>query len=629
MVTRRKLVKAGVVAGGASLVPAAYLLRGGQGRAQAATRLDPTTIAKYVTPLFVTPAMPRVSSSPEKDVLAVAARQISQQMLPSGMPATTVFAFGAADNPATFRSPSYTIEATADRTTLVTWSNELVTADGDYLPPLVTVDQTLHWANPPGGTVARDSAPVFTTTPTPYTGPVPLVVHLHGQHAYEESDGYPEAWFLPKARNIPDGYATVGSFYDRFAAESKDRWGVPWSAGNSVYGYPNDQRATTLWYHDHSLGMTRTGVYSGLAGLYLLRGGPSDLPAGALPGPAPQPGDPDGTKYFEIPLVLQDRSFNADGTTFYPTTRADSTGPFIPGGELPPNWLPVALGDTMTVNGNTWPYLEVEPRRYRFRVLNASNIRPITLKVVADPLAARPAPAALPIWAIGSDGGFLPKAVSLTQLPIFSAERYDIIIDFTGLAPGKTLYLSNEGAPTSPATTGQVMQFRVVAQTGPDTSTPPDQLSLPGYKAVGAASNTRKLSLSMNTVAAQNNIPKDFMLGTVKADGTAQQMGWHDPISEFPAENSTEVWEFHNFAPGGHAVHVHLVEFQVIERQPIAGGAVTPPGPHETGDKDVVFAPPRQITRVKATYDRKGRYVWHCHFLEHEDHDMMRPFEVR
>src|SRR5262249_32681165 len=155
-----------------------------------------------------------------------------------------------------FHWPGYVIEARADRPVQVTWLNELVTSAGDFVPSLFAVDPTLHWANPPGGIDGRDTRPVFPSTPGPYRGPMPFVTHLHGAHVTEESDGYPEAWYLPVARDIPAGYARVGSFYDQFRAEAHDRYGVNWPAGGATFHYRNDQRATMLWYHGHELGMT-------------------------------------------------------------------------------------------------------------------------------------------------------------------------------------------------------------------------------------------------------------------------------------------------------------------------------------------------------------------------------------
>ena len=381
MPTRRQLLQAGAIAGAASIVPADILLRRGTVLADPVPggTLDPTTIPKYVTPLFITPAMPSVPPpSSGMDAYSIAASRFRQQMLPAGFRATTVLGFGSTTDPRTNRTPGYTIEAKVGRQVRATWWNRFVDGNNNFVPHPLTVDPTLHWANPPGGVSGRDSTPDFSSTPPPYTGPIPLVVHLHGGHSYEDSDGYPEAWTLPAARNIPSGYATVGSFWDQFSQEAKSRFGGLWAPGKAVLQYTNDQRATMLWYHSHDLGMTRVNLNAGLAGLYSLRGGPTDLPAGVLPGPAPQQGDAPGTRYYEIPLVIQDKSFNSDGSLFFPKSRGffgdtPPNGPWIPNTDTPPYWNPEFFANTNLVNGNTWPTLTVEPRRYRFRILNACN----------------------------------------------------------------------------------------------------------------------------------------------------------------------------------------------------------------------------------------------------------------
>ena len=173
----------------------------------------------------------------------------------------------------------------------------------------------------------------------------------------------------------------------------------------------------TMWYHDHTLGMTRLNVYAGPAGFYLLRHGPGDLPDPLLPGPAPQLGDADGTRYYEIPLAIQDRSFNDDGSLFYPDSRAffDAfEGPYIPDSDVPPIWSPELFGNTMVVNGNTWPALEVEPRRYRFRLLNGCNSRFLILKLAFNP-RTRSAPVALPLWMIVPRAASSPSLLSLSR----------------------------------------------------------------------------------------------------------------------------------------------------------------------------------------------------------------------
>jgi spore coat protein A len=283
-------------------------------------------------------------------------RQFQQQILPPNLPPTTVWGYGSVTDPSTFNYPAFTIDAQVDRPVRVKWINGLVDGSGNYLPHLLSVDPTLHWANPPGGTDGRDMHPTFSSTPGRYTGPVPIVTHLHGGHNAEESDGFTEAWYLPAATNIPAGYATVGSFYDEFKNKFLAKFGEVWEPGTAVFQYENDQRASILWFHDHTLGMTRANVYAGPAGFYLLRGGSSDLPEGVLPGPAPKLGDPPGTPYYEIPIAIQDRSFNSDGSLFYPDSRAffdGFTGPYIPDSDIAPIFNPEVFGNTMVVNGRT------------------------------------------------------------------------------------------------------------------------------------------------------------------------------------------------------------------------------------------------------------------------------------
>ena len=648
MLNRRQLMKAGVLTGTVTIIGSGTLRAAATAGALPGGSLDPTTVPKYVAPLFILPAMPQESTAVDSgiDRYEISVRQFGQQILPSGFPATQVFGYGASGNGSSFHYPSNTVEARVDRPVRVTWSNELMTSTGSFRPHLFAIDPTLHWANPPGGTAGRDSRPVFGSTPGPYRGPVPIVTHLHGAHVTEESDGYPEAWYLPPARDIPSGFAKVGSFYDRFRAEAQNRFGVTWSPGNAIFQYRNDQRATALWFHSHELGLTRVNIYAGLSGFYLLRGGSADLPNGVLPGPAPRLGDPPGVRYREIPLVLQDRSFNTDGSLFFPASRdffgdVPPGGPFLPTTDVPPIWNPEFFGNMTVVNGRTWPALQVEPRRYRFRLLNASNTRVFLLKIVSNPTATRPATPALPIWVIGADGGFLPAPTRVGSLPVAVAERYDVIVDFTGIRPGTALYLINEGPdepfgggapgtdfdPADPATTGQVMKFVVGSLSSQDTSTPPDRLSLPGFNRLGGASRTRRLSLN-EMASAFFDAPVMGMLGTVGSDGKPREAHWSDPVTETPSRGATEIWELHNFTEDAHPIHVHQVQFEVLSRGPMSGTGTRAPEAWERGNKDTVIALPDEVTRLKARFDISGRYVWHCHIIDHEDNEMMRPFQV-
>jgi bilirubin oxidase len=487
-----------------------------------------------------------------------------------------------------------------------------------------------------------------------------MVVHVHGAKTSQESDGFPEAWYLPDAFDLPLSFFRNGSFYSTFQASSP--LGALWAPGTAVFEYPNEQRATTLWYHDHTLGMTRQNVYAGPAGFYLLRGGPDDEVVGRLPGPAPALDDPPGTPYFEIPIGIQDRSFDADGALFYPADRAFFEGlepdqlqiPFHPdpafGGEsdVPPIWNPEFFGNTIVVNGQTWPYLDVERRRYRLRLLNGCNSRFLILEFAVP----------LPFWQIGAEGGFLPEPVRLERLLLGPAERADVIVDFAALPVGAEVVLRNLGPdepfgggepgvdfePADPDTTGQVMLFRIMRRRGPDRSTPPAQLVLPPLQRLGEASVVRRLSLneldSATVLVSEDedgNVvldpagepfgPVAALLGTLDEDGEGVPLLWSDEVTENPALGATEVWEIHNFTADAHPIHIHLVQFEVVERE-TEGGEVRGPEPWETGFKDTVITYPGEIMRLKARFDLEGLYVWHCHILEHEDNEMMRAYRV-
>jgi bilirubin oxidase len=647
--TRREVLRLGAAAGVTAVLPWRLATTAAGAAALQGGTLNPSGVPKYVTALVVPPAMPRTSQIERRSVdhYVIGVRQFRQQILPAPLPATTVWGYGSQSSRRTFNYPAFTIEAVADRPTRVTWVNGLVDAHGRFLPHLLPVDPTLHWANPPGGVAGRDARPEFGSTPAPYRGPVPIVTHLHGGHSTQEADGYAEAWYLPEATNIPAGFARVGSFYDEFEAEYAGKFGDRWDPGSAIFRYDNDQPASTLWYHDHTLGMTRANVYTGPAGFYNVRGGAYDLEPGVLPGPAPARGDAAGTRYREIPLAIQDRSFNADGSLFYPASREffdGFPGPYVgdSGSDISPIWNPEFFGNTIVVNGRTWPQLEVERRRYRFRLLNGCNSRFLILVLVSNPLAHRPVSPALPFWQIGAEGGFLPAPVALDRLLMAPAERADVIVDFSGLRPGSEVFLVNEapdepfggGVPgdefeaADPDTTGQVMRFAVVDRVGPDVSTPPDQLRLPAPPKPGAATVTRQVSLNEEDSAVIEGVgPRAAMLGTLDGAGEGVTLGWDDAITENPAVGTTEVWELHNFTEDAHPIHIHEVQFEVLGRQPF-GGAERGPEPGETGLKDTVTAFPGEVTRVKALFDRAGLFVWHCHIVEHEDNEMMRPYRV-
>jgi len=518
-------------------------------------------LARYVDQLPIPPVL-----NPSAGINTVVMTEFFQQ-LHRDLPSTRLWGYNGS-------YPGPTIEARRGRPLDVRWTSNL--PDTHFLP----VDPTIHGADM-GVPIVRN------------------VVHLHGIKGMPESDGYPEAWFTP-------GHRQVGPSFD-----------------TEVYRYPNDQRATTLWYHDHALGITRLNVYAGLAGFYIIRDGHEkdlNLPRGK----------------YEIPLMIQDRMFNPDGSLLYPVAVGGSHQ----------CWIPEFFGDTILVNGKVWPYLEVEPRRYRFRMLNASNARFLNLTLKASSADGTPTGAPGPVMVqIGTDGGLLPRPVPLSELLLAKAERADLIIDFSGHA-GRYFVFQNDapapypdGGETVPS---DVMQFRVVSPlSSPDTSSLPASLNEIELYEPDHAARVRTLELS-ELDRASDGFPIVAQLGGLH---------WDDPVTEDPVANSIEIWQLVNTTGDAHPIHVHLVQFQVLDRRPFdvdqfqsAGrlvftGPPVPPAPNERPAwKDTVTTLPGTVTRIiqrfilpdgaQVTSGQRLRYVWHCHILEHEDNEMMRPFEV-
>jgi spore coat protein A len=445
---------------------------------------------------------------------------------------------------------------------------------------------TVHWVNllprqhflhvrPPG----MHGMPGM---PGPDLPDVRTVVHLHGAVVSQpgisdkthDNDGWPDLWIQPGEQQIAE--------------------------------YPNQQTARTLWYHDHAMQTTGRNVYAGLAGMYLIH----DAYERSLNLPS---GD------YEIPLIFQSKGFNGDGSLYYPSVTGQDY-----------------YGTVVTVNGKMFPYLNVEPRKYRFRILNASNSRTLAIRLI-NPADDSHGPA---FYVIGTDSGFLEKTAVLNdpantqarRLNLAPAERADVIIDFSKYA-GKTFLLHNnsftdedDGEIPIP----HIMQFRVADKaTSTDTSQIPMQMKPIERLKPESAAQTRQIVIGDETAP----------------DGTLMlmlnKMFWDDPITEFPVLGTTEVWQIINTEPDNHPFHIHLVQFQILDRtaydvehykdtgQITLTGPAIPPPPEEAGWKDVVLARPGTITRIIMRFEPyAGYYVYHCHILEHEDMDMMRPFQV-
>jgi FtsP/CotA-like multicopper oxidase with cupredoxin domain len=731
---------------------------------QPQTLLDSITIPKFVDPL-PTFAGQRVNGS---TTLGINMQEFQQKVLPAAMYA----GFPAPYNNGTFlwgyninglgpSWPARTIEAHRGNATTAIYTNNLTNT---HLQSLLTVDQSLHWADPLGTTAQNNCVngpPLASACTKPYAGPIPAVVHLHGAEVLSQYDGNPDAWFTPGLTLKGRGFFT------------------------NTYNYANQQEATTLWFHDHALGIVRLNVYSGLAGFYFIR---DNRDTGLATNPITLPSGP-----HEVELMIQDRQFDSNGQLFFPD--ADNP-PGLNGGpgnpDKHPFWIPEFFGDVITVNGKSWPTLAVEPRRYRFRVLNGSNARFLTMQLFnqAGVDMHQNGPAGPPIWQIGSDGGFFNTPVKLgdpangihacdgTNNPppnnllgastdiqagakclfLAPAERADVIVDFGGQA-GKTFTLKNfavipfpsggpvgYGAPDATAD-GLVMQFKVsLPLQGADTSFNPASASHPALRAspivnIKPASTGRtpdKLR-QLILVEEEGNLENPDGPGSPDADGepveslvnntkwNGNREGTTTPVTgslsngrglsatETPREGATEVWEVANLTGDAHPIHIHLIQFQVISRQPFdlntyltdwiaafpggtfnginfapgvyipgygpplpydvpnsagavggnlnfdaakyllqgacAGGACPSraPDPNDAGWKDTIKMFPGEVTRiavrwapvnVAANATHAGQdyfsfdptngpgYVEHCHILDHEDNEFMRPLLV-
>lgn len=579
--------------------------------------LDPTTQPKYVNQL---PIPGRIDMTRGNPNLQMEMREVVQNLgLVDGagnpLP-TTVWGYG---KPGQVTYPGPTIVAKQNRRINVRVDNNLPPYDVNAGQHLLPMDTSFHRAMPTG------------------VG-VPACVHLHGGHTEWQSDGLPEQWYTP-------GYASKGA-----------DWQKMWLR------YDNDQDAATLWYHDHALGITRLNTYAGLAGFYLLK----DSQEQKLVQNRVLPADP-----YDIEIVIQDRVFNDDGSLAFPSEDPElMDGDWLP---LPagPSIIAEFFGDVILVNGAPWPVLHVEPRQYRFRFLNGSDSRFYILEARDEPTGPG---VNFPFLVVGTDQGRLDRAIAQSQLLIAPGERYEVIADFTYSPPGSDIFIRNFGSDgpfkgfnpdgtltdgeggvvpaADEATTGQIMEIIV------------DKPLNRRIKNSNCAAGT-KLNKRTTDRLVQNGPTRPLvlfegadeygrlmpMLGTL-AGGS---FTYGDPITENVLRNDTEMWEIYNTTADAHPIHLHLVKFQLVNResytgtvtekeQPVhgghvgmggiltvdaLGGDVRGPAGSDLGWQDTIIMYPGEVTRVIATFDLAGKYVWHCHILSHEEHDMMRSFMVQ
>lgn len=535
-----------------------------------ASRPARSLLTKYIQPLPVPGAGIVVATPIGTNQYAFTQREIMRQLHPN-LPQTALWAYDDGSG-LTGQAGSFGMAVVAESGTALdmSFTNNLPATYPDWLP--VDTRETPHHSNR-----------------------VRLMTHLHGGFVAANSDGNP--WITP------DGFVHGETQMVHYT--------------NQLPQMP----ASLLWFHDHGLGATRLNVFAGLAAAYILRdqydtGGSdnaNDLPYGA----------------YEIPLVIQDRQFSRDGKFFYPTSDIEGAV-----------WIGEYFGDVMLVNGFVWPFLDVEPRMYRFRVLNGCDARIMNLDI-----------SGVDFWQIGAEGGMWDMPVLTKRLVLAPAERADVLVDFRKFA-GQTLVMKNH-KPSSPVSTPapelpQVMQLRVgttVSQPGP-TSIPSTLIGGRAANVVGNVATTRYITL--NEIAAET---ANWVLLLNAAD-------FEEAPTETPTAGTVEDWVYINLTGDTHPMHSHLVTFQVIGRTPFDAdayqaayggpngvpggidpsdfvtGPMQPPEPTERGFKDTVKANPGQLTTIRAKFElpmgvmAPQSYVYHCHILEHEEHDMMRPLLI-
>ncbi len=649
--------------------------------------MDGSTLDKYVDP------MPNFANNRVDGThhLTVTMKEFQQHVLPSTYtyPAgfengTYVWGYEVKDDVTGVvygpLYPAWTIDAQRGIPTHIKYVNELGTST---TPPVlrdyIYVDQTIHWANPlnvPMGDPSRMEN---------YTGPQPAVVHLHGAEVPSAFDGGPDAWVTPG----PPGTRIEGPGFV-----------------TDEYIYPNTQEPCNMWYHDHTLGATRLNVYAGLAGFYLLRDHATEnatLPSGDQ----------------EIEIVVQDRMFDVNGQLYFPNTGVNINHP---------TWMPEFFGDVMLANGKPWPYLNVQPRRYRFHFLDGCNARFLNMWL-QNPSTGTVGPL---LYQIGSDGGYLNAPAALQKLFVAPGERADVIIDFSKVPLGSSVVLYNDAAapyptgdPVDPNTTGQIMKFNVVLPlTGTDnsynparplTALRPAPVSNLNPAVTRVQPNIKRQLVLKESENLISGNPDEVLVNNTKFDGlnestmmpvAGSQLIGSNYITELPQVGATEVWQIINLTVDAHPIHIHLIQFQVISRQAYSpayldlwnssfpGGSFIPgygppfnyttpnsdgaiggnpaisrylsgppmvPAVNERGWKDTFKAFPGEVATVVARFAPQGEpvsstlagknkfafdptvslgqtdafgypggegYVWHCHIIDHEDNEMMRPFMV-
>jgi FtsP/CotA-like multicopper oxidase with cupredoxin domain len=565
--SRRQLLKAGGAAGVGLLVP--WRLAGWEAaRASELPFLDPGSLSRFVDPLPIPPTWSTGELAAQGLTMAQGMHRFS-----SDMGWTPTWGYGGA----TYLGP--TVEAVSGTPVSFVARNRL----GAH--PL-GIDLSLH--GPDADDLLHPRASL----------------HLHGGYTDEGSDGYPEDTFRPDE--------------------------------DHVYDYEEDQQAGTIWYHDHALGLTRLNVYAGLAGFHLVRD------------PEAEAGLPSGE--FELPIAIQDKRFLVD--------TAEGTNPLY----YPSPWEPEFFGDVAVVNGAAWPNADVARGWYRLRLLNGSSSR--IYQLAFDPRR--------PFLQVGTDTGLIGRPQLLDRLILAPGERADVLVDFGRYAPGTRVRLVNLPLPdhvVSPADVeiDDLMQFTVTSARGLRGRFAARRPT--AFSRLDARQVTRSRTVLLTEI--MDPVTEEPVMALLNA------RPWTTDEIERPVVNTFEEWDIVNLTADTHPIHLHLVQFQAHDRQaidverylvdvfgtaelnpshigtgtvpfpPVDGylaGAPLATDQWERGWKDTVQAHPGMVTRILVPFGpaaapgvpfgtrlaspHTGRYVWHCHILDHEDNEMMLPYEV-
>jgi spore coat protein A len=662
--TRRQILKTGVCAGAGMILPWSFN-RKAYAEALSSGLSDPALQPKFVEiapnaldPAFLFKDLNQNGGPAYKPNFSIRAKEAIQEtglINPRNGRRLKTKIWGYGNDTVTWPGQTIQVMSGADET-LVRWSNEL-----QGKKHLLPVDTNLHWCYSLKGHSSANGVD-YTQYSIKKNG-VPLIPHLHGGHTDYQFDGNPEFFFSPDGK-------VKGPQWDF----------VPGGFSNT-FRYDNDVQAGNLWYHDHALGITRLNVYAGLAGFYFVR---DEFDTGKYGNPLGLPAFP-----YELAYAIQDRMFTADGALFYPAYPGDPLyKDFIEdeGADLPeelfpdggPTGLAEFFGDHMVVNGKIWPKADVEPRNYRMRLLNGTDSRFMVVQfraVNSGDTDLSNAGSPLPFYVIGSDQGLASEAKETYTLVFEPGSRYDIVFNFAGLKD-KRIVMSNIGGDApfggdfgndlgpddcfEDRQTDRIMAFDVVVPFNDNVSDSfaPTAIGNTNVAVPGPAiAIIRKVALFEGKDEFKRLQP---LLGALVGD-VWKALPWHEPTTETPTLNTTEEWWIYNFTGDAHPVHLHLVHFEVLGRNAITFdsdegdpgqevtqhneatgvapavtnvvvGAAVDLGPSdgyvENAPKDMVTALPGQVTKIRAKFDKPGRYVWHCHILSHEDHEMMRVLQV-